>query len=157
MFMVDDHYQILKPTSQFFAAQILTQEWAQPKSADHLLYRAASDIKDSDGHVLVTAYALMRPDKQWALMLINKDHDHSQPVHIAFHDSDAKADSFFAGEVARITFGKEQYQWHPNRKKGYADPDGPPKRSTLQVGQNTSYDLPPASVTVLRGKTETGK
>jgi hypothetical protein len=51
-----------------------------------------------------------------------------------------------------ITFGKEQYQWHPERKKGYADPDGPPKTSSLQASQNTTYELPAASVTVLRGK-----
>jgi hypothetical protein len=50
-----------------------------------------------------------------------------------------------------ITFGKEQYQWHPDRKKGHADPDGPPKTSMVQAGQDTNYDLPAASVTVLRG------
>ena len=28
MFMVNDHYEIQQPTSQFFAAQLITQEWA---------------------------------------------------------------------------------------------------------------------------------
>jgi len=149
--MVDDQYQIVQPTSQFFAAQLLTQEWAQPKDAQHLLYRAQSDLKDSEGHVLVTAYALHRPDGQWSLMLINKDHDHPHQVNVVFQDSDSKKDSKFAGEVTMITFGREQYQWHPDRKKGHADPDGPPKTATLSAEQGTRYDLPAASITVLRG------
>jgi hypothetical protein len=150
LFMVDDHYQILQPTSQFFATQLITQEWAQPKDAEHLLYRAASDVKDSQGHVLVTAYALHRPDGQWSLMLINKDHDHPQKVRVLFHDSDGHEDTSFVGKVTMITFGKEQYEWHPDRKKGHAAPDGPPATSALK-GQGTEYNLPPASVTVLRG------
>jgi hypothetical protein len=151
LFMVDDHYQILQPTSQFFAARLLTQEWAQPKDAEHLLYRAVSDLKDSQGHVLVTAYALHRPDGQWSLLLINKDHNHSHQVEVLFRDSDATRGTSFAGKVTMITFGKEQYQWHPDRKKGHADPDGPPATSTLNAGQGTKYNLPAASVTVIRG------
>lgn len=151
MFMVDDHYQIVQPTSQFFATQLITQEWAQPGEAEHLLYRAASDVKDSQGHVLLTAYALHRPDGQWALMLVNRDHDHSHEVRVIFRDSDTSQETSFAGPVTMITFGKEQYQWHPDRKKGYADPDGPAVTSTLQAVPGTLYTLPAASVTVLRG------
>lgn len=151
MFMVDDQYQIQQKTSQFFAAQMMTQEWARPKDAEHLLYKAAGDLRDSEGHILLTAYALHRPDGQWSLLLINKDYDHPHPVRVVFHDSNAGRDMSFAGQVSVITFGKQQYQWHSNRKKGYADPDGPPKASTLQARPDASYDLPPASVTVLRG------
>jgi hypothetical protein len=151
LFMVDDQYEIQQPTSQFFAAQLLTQEWPQPKDAEHLLYRAASDVRDSEGNVLVTAYALHRPDGQWSLMLINKDYDHPNPVHISFHDSDANRDTSFTGQVTMITFGKEQYQWHPDRKRGHADPDGPARTSTLKADQDVQYELPAASVTVIRG------
>jgi hypothetical protein len=77
MFMVDEHYQIQQKTSQFFAAQLITQEWAEPKDAEHRLYAASSEVKDSHGHLLVTGYPLQRPDGQWSLMLINKDHDYS--------------------------------------------------------------------------------
>jgi hypothetical protein len=152
MFMVDEHYQIQQPTSQFFAAQLITQEWAQPKDAEHRLYIASSDVKDSDGHLLVTAYALKRPDGQWSLMLINKDYDNPHPIHIVFHDGDSNRDQSFAGPVTMITFGKAQYQWHPDRKKGHADPDGPPTTSRLVGSEKTQYSLPAASVTILRGK-----
>jgi hypothetical protein len=151
LFMVDDHYQIQQPTSQFFAAQLLTQEWAEPKDAEHLLYQASSDLRDPQGHVLLTAYALHRPDGQWSLLLINKDRDHPHPVRVVFHDADGKADTSFSGPVTMVTFGKEQYQWHADRKKGHADPDGPAATRTLSASQEGKYDLPAASVTVLRG------
>jgi len=152
LFMVDDHYEIQQPTSQFFAAQLMTQEWAEPKDAEHSLYLASSDAKDSQGHLLVTAYALHRPDDQWALLLINKDHDHPHQVRIVFHDADSTRDTSFAGPVTVVTFGREQYQWHPARKKGYADPDGPPVTSKVSGEERTLYTLPAASLTVLRGR-----
>ena len=154
MFMVDEHYQIVKPTSQFFATQLMTQEWAEPRDAEHRLFRATSDIKDSEGNVLVTAYALQRPDGQWSLMLINKDHDNPHQVQIAFHDSAQNKDSAFNGRVTLITFGKAQYQWHANRKQGYADPDDPPSRSELSANAKTLYSLPAASLTIVRGSVE---
>lgn len=156
MFMVNDHYEIRQPTSQFFAAQLITQQWAQPGEGEHRQYLASSDLKDSEGDVLVTAYALERPDGQWSLMLINKDHDRAHEVHILFHDAEAHGDSWFAGPVTRITFGKEQYQWHPARKKGYADPDGPPLVNKLNGDRDTRYSLPAASLTILRGRISSG-
>ena len=152
LFMVNDQYEIQQPTSQFFAAQLITQEWAEPKDAEHRQYLASSDIRDPQGHVLVTAYALQRPDGQWSLMLINKDHDYAHQVHIAFHDADGKRDASFVGPVAMITFGREQYQWHPDRKNGHADPDGPAAKSKMTGDEHTQYNLPAASLTILRGR-----
>ncbi len=151
MFMVDDHYQIKQRTAQFFAAQMITQEWAQSGDAEHRQFLATSDVKDSDGNVLVTAYALQRPDGQWSLMLINKDHDNAHSITISFRDG-GSGPRPFGGEVTRITFGKAQYQWHADRKRGHADPDNPPVRSTISADDNTQYELPAASLTVLRGK-----
>jgi len=157
MFMVDKNYEIdsKRKTSQYFAAQLITQEWVQPKDLEHLLFRAASDVKDAAGHVLVTAYPVLRPDGQWSLLVINKDHENSHPVRILFHDADSNVDRSFSGSVTMVTFGKNQYQWHPNREQGYADPDGPALISTIQSPADAVYTLPPASVTVLRGKIAT--
>ena len=155
MFMVDDHYQIEQRTSQFYAAQMMTQEWAQPKDADHKQFLATSDVKDSEGHVLVTAYALERPDGQWSLMLVNKDYDSPHRVRISFQDGNSGKSNVFTGPVTMITFGKAQYQWHASRKQGHADPDEPPARSTIVGAESTAYDLPAASLTVLRGKVGT--
>lgn len=153
MFMVGQNYKIRSRTSQYFGAQLITQEWVQPKDAEHLLFHAASDIKDDKEHVLVTAYAVFRPDGQWSLLVINKDHDNAHPVHIVFNDTDANTSQTFGGPVTMITFGKSQYTWHPNRKAGFADPAGPAATSTINATPDTVYTLPPASVTVLRGRT----
>ena len=157
MFMVDDHYQIERKTSQFFGAQLITQEWAEPKDAQHKLYAASSDVKDSEGHVLVTAYPLQRPDGQWSVMLINKDHDHAHQCGSYSMMQSATVTDSSPGPVAMITFGKAQYQWHAARKKGYADPDGPPATSQLKGGENALYELPAASLTVLRGKLQSAE
>jgi F5/8 type C domain len=152
MFMVDKNYEIRQPTSQYFGAQLITQEWVQPKDAEHRLFRAASNVKDAQGHVLVTAYAVQRPDGQWSLLVINKDYDNPHPVRIVFENAADKNNHSFSGPVAVITFGKGQYQWHPGRKQGYADPDGPALSSTIQGTADGVYTLPAASVTVLRGR-----
>lgn len=153
MFTTDHNWLIKQRTSQFFVAQMLTQEWAQPVDAEHRLFHAASDIKEAEGHFLVTVYPVLRPDGQWSLMLINKDYDKPHTVIIRFHDEDANKERFFAGPVARITFGKEQYQWHSAMSDGYADPDGPPAQSLLPAGTD-HFTLPVASMTVLRGRVE---
>ncbi len=75
---------------------------------------------------------------------------------------------FFSGTVDRVVFGAAEYQWHPdpaltdaapqgggNRRggTGHADPDGPPSKSTVTAaGVDTTYQLPKASIIVLRGK-----
>jgi hypothetical protein len=151
MFMTDRNYEIKQRTSQFYAAQIITQEWVQPTDAEHKVFTAASDIKDAGGHVLVTAYTLLRPDGQWSLMLINKDRENPHPVRIVFRDADRKTDRHFEGSVSMVTFGSTQYQWHSAGREGYADPDNPPLKSTTNGTEGSNYMLPAASLTVLRG------
>jgi len=154
MFMVDQNYRIRQRTSQFFAAQMMTQEWVQAGDIEHRLYTASSDANDSEGHVLVTAYPVLRPDGQWSVLLVNKDYDNPHRVRIVFHDAPGNVDRSFRGSVTAISFGRAQYQWHPARKNGYADPDNPPVRSNVNGGPNAEYVLPAASITVLRGRVE---
>ena len=66
----------------------------------------------------MTAYPLQRPDGQWSVMLINKDHDHAHQVRIKFHDAETNRNRSYLGSVTMITFGKAQYVWHAARKKG---------------------------------------
>jgi hypothetical protein len=57
--------------------------------------------------------------------------------------------------VSAVTFGSEQYQWHSNLKGGMADPDGPSARAMITATASTLFNLPKASVTVIRGKLST--
>ena len=151
LFTTDKDMHVKQPLSQFFASQLINLEWVQPGSGEHRLFPASSDIRDALGNVLVTAYAAERPDGQWSLLIVNKDQENSHSVQIKFGDSDKKSDSSFAGAVSIVTFGSEQYQWHPNLNGGTADPDGPAARSTISATAGTVFNLPKASISVLRG------
>jgi hypothetical protein len=170
MFTVDANYQIQQPLAQFFVAQLINLEWAQPGSAEHEVFPAKSDVEDGAGHALVTAYALKRPDGQWSLMIVNRDQRNAHKVRISFRDQSSREAEMFAGAVQVAAFGREQYHWQPAETrfmahdehaaeravvvntKGFADPDGPIKHSEQTVAPDTWYDLPAASVVVIRGK-----
>jgi len=116
----------------------------------------------------VTAYAVKRPDGKWAVMAVNRDQQNAHRVRIAFEGAADKT-SGFAGPVEVSTFGSAQYQWHPGQTRfmahaenaaqptivpttrGSADPDGPIAHSKLTAEIGTMYDLPAASVVVIRG------
>ena len=154
MFQVDKYYENMQPLSQFFASQLINLEWVKPGSESHQVYAAKSDIQDAVGHALVTAYGLKRPDGQWAVLIINKDQENAHRASLEF--ANAGTTSFFVGSVDVLTFGRAQYRWNP--LKEIADPDGPIIKSVMNAGKGTMYDLPAASIVVVRGKIdETGK
>jgi hypothetical protein len=152
MWKTDPSYRIEQPTSQYFAAQLLAKEWMKEGDLMHQVFQAASDVTDEKGHLLVTAYAVKRPDDEWSLLLVNKDAQRAHTIRVRFHDADASRDVTFTGELHRATFGRDQYAWHAKGKDGYARPDGPTVKGTLTAG--ATYTLPRASVTVLRGKVQ---
>jgi hypothetical protein len=150
-FSADKNLKIRQPLSQYFASQLINLEWVQPGDGVHKLFPAASDVADGAGHVLVTSYAVLRPDGQWALLIINKDQENAHTVGIFFDDTVRGTSGSFAGPVSVTTFGKEQYQWRPNLNGGTADPDGPAVKSTIKGELGTKFTLPASSVTVIRG------
>jgi hypothetical protein len=170
MFTVDANYQVQQPIAQFFASQMINQEWIKSPEAEYHVFPAKGDVSDGAGHSLITAYALQHPDGEWSLMLVNRDQFGAHKVRIAFHDSAAQRVTSFGGTVAISTFGREQYQWHPStttfmahsaaaaampvlaNTKGQADPDGPIVHASKDVGPGADYDVPAASIEVLRGK-----
>ncbi len=175
MFTVDANYQVEQPIAQFFASQMINQEWIKSPAAEYRVFPAKGDLVDGAGHSLITAYALQHPSGEWSLMLVNRDQFTAHKVRIAFHDNAAEKVTSFSGTVAISTFGREQYQWHPSpttfmahsalaaqmpviaNTKGFADPDGPilhtSKEGLAKDGSaGADCDVPAASIVVLRGK-----
>jgi hypothetical protein len=148
LFGVDNQHQLTQPLGQFFASQLINLHWLKPGNEAHEIYSAASDIRDGAGHTLVTAYAAKRPDGKWALLIVNKDQQNPHRVKISF-DEEGGGASYFTGTIDVLTFGRAQYNWDPLRK--VADPDGPAVTSKSMAGANTEFELPAASVVVLRG------
>jgi F5/8 type C domain len=169
MFTIDANYQIQQPLAQFFVAQLINLEWVQPGAGEHPVFAAKSDVQDGAGHALVTAYAVKRPDGKWAVMAVNRDQQNAHRVRIRFEGA-AEQGSRFEGAAEVSTFGSGQYQWHPAQtrfmahaeidgkptivatSKGFADPDGPIVHTTQIAAKDATYDLPAASVVVIRGQ-----
>jgi hypothetical protein len=166
MFTVHTDYSINQPLAQFFVSQLINHEWLDADGVDQV-FPAVSDIADGAGHTLVTAYAVKRRDGQWAVMLVNKDQENSHRVHVEFADG-AGSHIPFSGSVNESIFGRAQYHWNPPQRGfnahmpearnnvqelyqgGNADPDGPIMRKQIQA--SSDFELPAASVVVLRGK-----
>ena len=151
-FSADKDYKVKQPLAQYFASRLINLEWLQPGNGVHRVFAASADVTDGAGHALVTAYPVLRPDDRWALLIVNKDQDNAHEVTVRFEDPLRHLSGGFSGAVATILFGKAEYQWHPGVGGGRADPDGPPVSSTVAAGPSTRFALPPASITVLRGK-----
>lgn len=151
MFVPDNNYNVKQDAAQYFSAQMLTQQWAQPVDQTHNIYPASSNIKDSKGNVLVTVYAIQRPDGQWSVLLVNKDQNTAHNLSVTFNDQAGSGNHYFNGSVTQISFGSANYTWHPAGANGYASPDGPATTSSQGGGQNVTYTLPKSSITVLRG------
>jgi hypothetical protein len=151
-FSADRDYKVKQPLAQYFSSRLINLEWLQPGNGEHRLFAASADVTDGAGHVLVTAYPVARPDGEWALLVVNKDQDNAHEVAVRFEDPLRHRTGGYTGTVVQIVFGKAEYQWHPAPRGGTADPDGPPLTTTLEADAATRFALPPASITVLRGK-----
>ncbi len=151
-FVADEKLEVSQYTSQYFASQLINLEWVRHGAGVHQLFPASADVLDDAGHALVTAYAVKRPDGEWSVMLVNRDASNAHRVRVVVKNVDGGGERAFFGTVNMVAFGAEQYVWHPEGARSHADPDGPLRRTTLQAGKDAGFELPRASVTVLRGR-----
>jgi hypothetical protein len=151
-FVSDENYNIKGYTSPFYAARMINVEWVQHRSGVHRMFASSSDIKDDAGNVLVTSYAVLRPDANWSVMLVNRDENNAHAVRVIFADSRNNRETSFSGPVTFVTFGSEQYVWVNDGPNSHPDPDHPPVAATVPATPETIFMLPKASVSVLRGR-----
>jgi hypothetical protein len=145
----------LNRLSTYYAAQLLTKEWLQPVSEQHEMFpvtikETKNAAKAEVTRPSVTAYAVRRPDKQWALLAINKDPKRAAQLNVEFNLPGAKQPLSFVGAVEVIQFSRQQYAWHDDGPNGHPIRSLPPAQFTREA--SPSYELPPYSLTILRGK-----
>jgi hypothetical protein len=150
-FVADQNLNVHGHTSQYYASRLINLEWVRHGGAEHSLYAGSSDLGDEAGNNLVTVYPVLRPDGDWSLLVINKDQSNAHSVRIAFDGGHGPPQSF-SGVVTLISFGSEQYVWHSEGPNSHADPEKAPVSSTVSSNAGTTFTLPRASITVLRGK-----
>ena len=151
-FVANEKLEIRQHTAQYFASQMLNLDWVKHRGGIHELHPASADLQDDAGHQLITAYAVKRPDGEWSLLIINKDPSNPHQARITFEDNGKESAAGFTGPVKRVAFGAAEYVWHSSGATSHADPDEPPKRSTVEGKNGLTVTLPKASITVLRGK-----
>lgn len=123
-------------TATYHAARLLTAEWLQP-SGTHRAYRAESD------QPLVSAYAVRRPDRLWAILLINKDPKRAWPVRVRIGSASLRS------PVDACQFSAKQYVWRRAGEDGHPARSEAPEHISLREGEPVR--LPPWSLTVVRG------
>ena len=153
-FVSDRDYNIKGYMSFYWAAHMINLEWAAHRSGVHHMYASSTGIQDSEGDVLVTSYAVHRPDGNWSLMLVNRDETSPHPVRLVFENSKTHSSASFSGPVTQVTFGSEQYVWKNDGPNSHPDPDGPPVAHVVTGSPEATFTLPKASITVLRGRLE---
>ena len=144
----------LNRLSAYYASQLLTREWMQPVRQQHGIFLVTiNDAKNGRRGTAgrtVTAYAVRRPDNQWALLVINKDPKDAAQLSVQFKISGTKQPVSFEGKVEMIQFSRAQYAWHADGQNGHPIRSLPPAQFTREA--SSLYELPPYSITVLRGK-----
>ena len=135
----------------YFGARLLTQEWAQPGDGQHELYLATLDEPALHDNSLITAYAVLRPDRRWALMLLNKDSSNGHTVQVKFHNDASGSESEFDGAIDLYQYSRKQYELSADKQEPYPTWDQPPEHQTLPGSTISAVELPAYSITVIRG------
>ena len=151
-FVSNENYEIRGYTSPYYAARLINLEWVQHRSGVHQMFPSATNIKDADGNLLVTTYALHRPDGNWSLLLVNRDENNSHTDRASFEDAKEKRNSSFFGNVFLLSFGSDQYVWINDGPNSHPDPNLPPSAAIIDTDSQTIFTLPKASITVIRGR-----
>jgi len=151
-FVSDENYEIRGYTSPYYAARMINLEWVQHRSGVHQMFPSSTDIKDPDGNLLVTTYAVHRPDGNWSLMLVNRDENNSHTVRVSFENAKEKRHSFLSGNISWMSFGSDQYVWINDGPNSHPDPNLPPAAAIIAANPQTIFTLPKASITVIRGR-----
>jgi len=103
----------------------------------------ANSVRDT----LLSAYAVRRPDRKWAVLLVNRDETRSRTVRLTFGD---ESHARFARAIHdEWLFSSQQYRWHPNGMAGKASPNLPPVH---RATRDTLLVMPPYSIAVVRSR-----
>jgi hypothetical protein len=136
----------------YFGARLLTQEWLKSIDDVYEIYPASSDVRDAEGNALVTAYAALRRDGQWSVLLINKDPQLAYEANLVFQNRNSARRFKDGVDVYQYSrkqdvLGGSQMQPRPLKAD---DPEHFTMQSTS--GNSLNLKLPPYSLTVLRGE-----
>jgi hypothetical protein len=132
----------LSPVAAYWGTRLLTRSWAQP-GADPNEMLATS----ATGGAPVAAYALRRPDRRLAVLLLNKDPRSRHAVKVELSAGGRRGP--LTGPLTIEQLSSAQYLWQAAGELGYPRRDRPPAHRLLDAAP-AELALPPLSITVLR-------
>src|SRR5713101_3425563 len=150
MLQLNPNSEQLNRLSGYYNARLITKEWMQPTNEEHDVFSVNVKQRGLRSLPAVSVYAVRRPDKQWALLAINKHPQHPARLTAQFRFSDTQPPMSLASQVEIIQFSRQQYAWHDDGPNGHPLRSMPP--SHFRGVASRFYDLPPYSLTVIRGK-----
>jgi len=139
----------LNHLSAYHAARLITRDWMQPVDGIHDVLSVNVKTRDPALSRATSVYAVRRPDKRFALLAINKHPRRAARLSVRFNLPASRRQMQFNGPVDVVQFSGNQYLWHDDGPKGRPIRSLPPARLTQDAP--AWYDLPPYSLTVLRG------
>ena len=150
MLQLNPKNDALNRLSAYYAAQLMTKEWMQPTNETHDVFPVTIKQREQSSLPAVTVYAVRRPDKQWALLVINKHPKRAALLDVQFNIPGAQQTARFVGQLEVVQFSRQQYAWKDDGPDGHPIRSLPPAHFTREA--SSSYELLPYSLTVLRGK-----
>ena len=101
------------------------------------LYRQLGH-EDGSGRQIVTAYAVKRPDRKWAIMLVNKDPDRAYSVRVSFVAGQSSGQTF-RSRIDVFQYSSEQYAWKAAGEDGRPIRTEPPFHFALAVTASSIF------------------
>ncbi|MEK6437993.1 discoidin domain-containing protein [Pseudonocardia sp. T1-2H] len=154
LFQYYDDFRI-RPIATLHASQLVTGQWIQAGDGRHDVHAATTDLRSADGHPMVTAYGLRRPDGRLSVLLFNKDP--ARTVTVALRTGSAAANAPLAGELELFSYSGEQWDWYPEGGEtngGFPEKNDPPARTVVDARDDGRVTLPPYSISVVRTEPE---
>lgn len=152
LFLQDDAHGELAPTAACRGAEMVVKDWLRGSDKTHGIEVASSDIRDSAGRPLVTAYSQKDPNGKRALLLVNKDPRGAWDVKVRLMHVESGDVTPWRKPVEIVQYSREQYVWKARGSSGHAVVNLRPKRGYILRPPGDGYYLPPYSLTVLREK-----
>ncbi len=134
----------------YYAATLLTEEWAEPTEAKHTLYRAFAGREHEVDTKEISAFALLRPDGQWSILVLNKSPISRYAVTFRF-DGVESSSGEWREPLEVFQYSAEQYEWLADAASGMPVRSEPPRKTQIIPPTSPTIRLPPMSITVVRG------
>jgi hypothetical protein len=133
----------------YYGAKMLVEEWAGRTGARRQTFRL-SILEGAATPDEVSAYAVRRPDESWALLVLNKGGDRRRLSSVRFRGADGGG-ADWSGPLDVIQYSPRQFVWKANGANGRPARSEPPVRFRSAQGRPLGIELPPQSLTVVRG------